>query len=347
MPTVNQLIVARAIRQAVYLERYKAQEVRDVVTLLNTGVVPDLLSQIAARLTTIVGRGYDTSVAQTDRLTNLVATIEAIVSTATDKLSGVVTSDLNQLSVIAADKQVSLLQAVSPIEINFSAPSAALLHSIVTSNPMQGQLLKDWFDKLSTDIQFRVQQAINIGLTQGESIDTIVKRIQGTHSANYADGVLQQARYQTEAIVRTAVNHVATQAKELTYAQNTDVISAVMMVATLDNRTTPFCQHIDGAVYKVGEGPRPPFHFNCRTTTVPVLRSWEQLNLAGTRASMDGQVPRSLTYGEWIKGQSAEVQNEALGVKRATMLRAGTATFNQFVDNQNKLLTLADLQKIL
>lgn len=85
-----------------------------------------------------------------------------------------------------------------------------------------------------------------------------------------------------------------------------------------------------------GDGPVPPLHFNCRCVRIPVVKSWRDLGFdidevpEGTRASMDGQVPETQTYGAWLKTQPASVQDEALGPKRAELFRGGM-TVDRFV----------------
>jgi len=83
---------------------------------------------------------------------------------------------------------------------------------------------------------------------------------------------------------------------------------------------------------------------------VPVLKSFRELGLdideipEGTRASMDGQVPESLSYSKWLKGQDEKIQNDVLGINRANMFRAGKA-LDGFID-QGRLVTLEGLRDL-
>ena len=91
-------------------------------------------------------------------------------------------------------------------------------------------------------------------------------------------------------------------------------------------------------------------HFNCRSVSVPVLKSWRELGIdadelpAGTRASMDGQVPADLTYAQWFAKQSAKRQDEIVGPTRGRLYRAGRVTFDRFSDDKGRWLTLEQLQ---
>lgn len=69
---------------------------------------------------------------------------------------------------------------------------------------------------------------------------------------------------------RTFSHAVANEMREAVF-RNSNVVEWVVMSATLDGRTTPYCMNIDGEKFKNGEGPRPPFHPRCRTVGVPIV----------------------------------------------------------------------------
>ncbi len=110
------------------------------------------------------------------------------------------------------------------------------------------------------------------------------------------------------------------------------------------------CASLDGQVFDLATGPMPPRHYNCRSSSTPILRSWEELGIsaneisASTRASMDGQVPESLTYQEWLKKQPVEVQDEVLGKTKGKLFRAGGLSLDRFVDFKGDVYTLDQLR---
>ena len=79
------------------------------------------------------------------------------------------------------------------------------------------------------------------------------------------------ANHQIQTIVRTSVNQVQNQASQAVYAANSKVAPKYEYVATLDSRTSPICKRLDGRKFEYNKGPTPPQHFNCRSTTVPVV----------------------------------------------------------------------------
>lgn len=106
------------------------------------------------------------------------------------------------------------------------------------------------------------------------------------------------------------------------------------IVATLDNRTSEVCQDMDGHVFDMKdyvEGvTAPPFHPNCRTTTVPYFD--DEFNL-GERAAKDEDgktyyVSSDMTYKDWkqsvVDGDSDNLQpskiNNALSFEEENAL---------------------------
>ena len=263
-------------------------------------------------------------------------------------------SALKQQTIGLAEAQwnTAMLKRAIPaqIAVDLRAPHVGILKASLAKSRVQGELVQDLVKLSGQDTARRVMGQIHIGLAQGEGIDRIVRRIRGTRARGYADGVLNTSRRNIEAIVRTSISDIVNRAGEAVYEANRDVVKGVQLVATLDTRTTDLCIHYDGQVFAVGQGPRPPFHYGCRTRTVPVVRSWRALGIRagelepGTRASMDGQVSEKITYNAWLKKQPAAVQDEVLGPTRGRLYRQGKVKIDRFsVDGRR--LTLEDLRK--
>lgn len=78
------------------------------------------------------------------------------------------------------------------------------------------------------------------------------------------------------------------------------------IVATLDSHTSDICQNMDGQHFNMSQWEvgvtAPPFHVNCRTTTVPYFD--DEFDLVGERAARDEDgktyyVPADMDYKEW------------------------------------------------
>lgn len=78
------------------------------------------------------------------------------------------------------------------------------------------------------------------------------------------------------------------------------------ILATLDSKTSEICQEMDGKIidmkdYQIGV-TAPPFHPNCRTTTVPWYESlYDETRIARGTDGKNYKVPGDMTYKEWKK----------------------------------------------
>ncbi len=350
--TANEKLFDRSVRHAIFLERLKTRQVQDVVGLLNDKVIPDIEAQIERRLRNIATRGVAINPSRIRRLRQLQKAVRETVKEGMRQITERATKSMRDVATMEAVSQRKFLKsAVSPLDLEFALPATSTLEAIVTTRPMRGRTMRRWFKGIDESTRAAIEAQINLGIVQGEAVPTIIQRIRGTRAAGFTDGVMQATRRNTEAIVRTAVNHVTAQAREATYARNSDIVREVRYVATLDNRTTIICSDLDGQVFPINEGPRPPQHINCRSTTVPILKSFKELGInlkeapPGTRASMDGQVPAVTTYKDWLRGQPKSIQEDVLGKTKAGLFRAGKLKTEKFVDRRGKTLTLKQLAR--
>ena len=136
------------------------------------------------------------------------------------------------------------------------------------------------------------------------------------------------ANNQVMTIVRTSVNQVQNAASQATYAANQDVTQKYEYVATLDARTSTICGSLDGQRFNYNEGPLPPQHFNCRSTTVPIIDDDDlRRKFPDTRPSATGRVPQNTNYATWLK-DNPSIQEKTLGSKKKF--------FNYLIDKKRK-----------
>jgi SPP1 gp7 family putative phage head morphogenesis protein len=348
--TVNDRISNDAVRRAIYLERYKTHEVEQVLTFLHRDVLPDVMARTQSRLE--AGRGGTWT---SERLNELALanrqTLRAGMRQAGDELQGRLTT----FAMSEAEWQKGIISGAMPVTVNLSVPSPQLLKSLVERSPMEGKTLQQWLSGVADTTTARISQNIRLGVAEGQSVDQIMARIKGMSPQDLkafgGSGAVSELNRNIKSVVRTSVNQVSTQTKEASYAANDDVIKGVQIVATLDGRTTQICMGLDGKVFPIGEGPRPPFHFNCRTTTAPVTKSWKELGIKkkdappAVRASMNGEVAEKLNYEQWLKKQPAEFQNEVLGSEeKGQLFRRGKMPLDRFADANARSLTIGELE---
>lgn len=113
--------------------------------------------------------------------------------------------------------------------------------------------------------------------------------------------VTNVSRSRAEALVRTEANFFHNLAAQNSYVDAG--IERYEILATLDSRTSDICREQDGKIYaekdyKPGT-TAPPFHVNCRSTTIPYFDEAEYM-ANEQRQSADGLIP-SMTYDQWYK----------------------------------------------
>lgn len=355
--TANEILLDRAIRHAVYLTRVRTQIGNELVGELDVLLV-QILRQVDTAVSGLVGRGFGVNSRSRKRIQNMLRKIARLTNRRYSELRKSLAETMIELGKMEAKFQVSAFQSSLPegITLGFVVPPAAFLNTIVTQRPMslngRSGFASDFFKRLPQNLLRDVEGAVNGGLAAGETPAQIRNRLAGVRGT---EGVFGRTRRDLMTVTRTAVNHTSSQAREMTYDSNRDVVKGVKFLATLDARTSPICRSLDGQVFPVDEGERPPMHHQCRSTTVPILKSFEELGLgdkfkdapAGTRASLDGQVPGDLTYTEWLRGQPRAIQDLALGPKRAELFRSGTiSSMRDLLGPLNRPLTLEQLAKL-
>jgi len=198
----------------------------------------------------------------------------------------------------------------------------------VTMTLPNGQVLKNSFASMAEKEAAFFGQAVRNGFLTGEPVESIIKRLKGRLMEGDAGSISQllraggesttRANNQIRTLVRTSINQVANAASMKAYEANQDITKKYRYTATLDSRTSPICRALDGTEHVYGKGPIPPQHFNCRSTTVPII-DYEGLEFDPPppsklgRPGADKNIPDGENYGPWLKRQPKEVQEKVLG----------------------------------
>ena len=332
-------ILDETVRHSVYLERYKARVVREILDM-----VKDTEGKVQGRI--LKKELQELSPREIGRLLKL---IKLETDKGYDKVIRLLNKRIEEIAVYEAEWQQKTLQNVVPVEINFLAPSEEQIIAAAMARPFAGKVLKGWFADLPVKSFEQVRRTIRQGYVDGVTTQEIVRQIRGSRTQT---GIVKISRRSAETAVRTAVAHTANVARAEVMRRNKRVIKSVEWVSTLDSRTTAVCRARDGKVYPVDEGPRPPAHAGCRSTTIPVLKSLRELGIkvdekkvATTRASMNGQVSAELNYDRWLRKQPVDFQDEVLGKSKAKLFRSGGVALDRFVDNSGREYTLTQLKQ--
>ena len=289
---------------------------------------------------------------QRRRIERQLAAIGADLNAIWGEFSGDLFNTLDSISDSETQAEVRALGTI--VETTVAAPSqavtAALAQPLSARGYGGGKLLKSFVSEWSERTTIRVTDVIRQGFFEGRKNAQILQTIRGTRANNYADGLLNVISGGERALVRTAIQHMASQVREQVWAENEDIIKGVRWVATLDAATCLQCAALDGEEFPVGEGPRPEIHVSDRCTVTPILGDdFAALRAGAKRSSVEGAVDADLSYYEWLKRQPDGFQDMAIGPERAKLLRDGGLSATRFRElslNRNfEPMTLEEMQK--
>lgn len=333
------------LRHQLYLERLKAGYGRNMSKTIR---------QVERRIIEVVRdieqpNMADVTKKQLQSILSELRTIQLdLYSTAISGLLG----DLKSLASYEAQFEGRVLRSANR-RIRVKLPKANAAFREAVTRPMQstGELLEPFIREWASKEIAAVENVIRKGYVSGWTNQQMQQAIRGTKARNYRDGVLKRAEKHAETITRTAVQHVASTARGTTWAANADIVEKYRVIATLDDRTSQICRSLDQQVFEVGKGPMPPYHPNCRSTTVPVLaKEFDFLDEGATRSSMEGYVDADTTYYDWLKKQPASFQDSVLGPTRGKLFREGGLTTEEFrrlnIGKKLEPLTLAQMREL-
>ena len=332
-----------ATRHQVYLERYKAGLINDYEGFIRS--LDEDISELLNKLD--VDTLKDMTRKEYNQLLRDLRSLQlGVYSEHTNSL-------LENLEAFSGEEADFEVQAITTATANASVNAAAGVWKRALDEPIQatGELLDPFLKGLNSRQILRVENQLRISRAQGMTISQTVRAIRGTKKNKYRDGILGKNWADARTVVRTATQHVSSQARTATWMANDDLIEEYQWVSTLDGVTSKQCRSLDTQVFKVGEGPLPPIHPNCRSTHVPYFRDTVELfSEDATRSAEFGPVKADTSYYQWLKRQPAAFQDDAIGPVRAKLLRKGGLSAEEFADLQLdrnfQPLTLAEMREL-
>lgn len=192
--------------------------------------------------------------------------------------------------------------------------------------------------KLVNELNTTLTQNIILGQDPQKAIDEIARKM-NTSKVNAGRLVMTEEAFFSSAAQKDCFTELDVEQFEV--------------VATLDSHTSEICQGMDGQHFPMSQWEvgitAPPFHVNCRSTTVPYFD--DEFDHVGERAARgeDGKtyyVPGDMTYKDWRK---SFVDGDKSGLKEVNL--DGTMKKKPEVKELNKLkqsgMTETDYQEYL
>lgn len=246
---------------------------------------------------------------------------------------GAATSKLLRNSTKANSVGIHLNSAVNikSLEIN----TIDNVHSVIMQNGRDGLVI---------NTKFSSNFANGVPILIGDDDLGFVKLFTTANSKTILAGIFEN------------ISHSAEAGRELTaqFADGSSLDVFVDEVVSVERRK--FCGHVYNL--QTGSGiyvANNIITHNCRCTLSPVLKRYGDIkgrkDLAkaspSTRASMDGQVPNSMTFEDWFAQQSDTRQREILGAGRYELYKSGKISFGDLVDQNGRGLTLEEIKSQL
>ena len=362
MATTNEALQTELLRHQVDLLRFSKGLASRIVAILSR-TEPELarvLKQRLERIGPITAPGPST----TRKLIITQRIIKATLAPTWTTINDLVRRELVGLALGEGAYIAGVLAEALPVVFGPKLPPPKTLRGIVFARPFQNRILRDWLGTFQLGDRRRMMDEIRQGLLWDETPTEIGRRIFGTRAQGGTDGVRQITRRGAQTLAQTSTSAISNAVRQSVYKANRKIIPREQYVATLDSRTTPICQSLDGQVFKTGQGEIPPVHMNCRSIRVPVIDGrplgnrpasanfrGRLGNLRGPArrrevAKLIGRVPASTNYDTFLRNSDTAFQNNVLGPTRARLFRAGEFDVSGFVDNSGQRLTLRQLYDI-
>ena len=224
-------------------------------------------------------------------------------------------------------------------------PARSVAENIVLERPLYNDqtLLQGW-SSISLSEKKRIELAIRKGISQGMNEKELALLIRQSN-------LFKITQNQSLGLARTAMTSVYAQADHEVYKANAKALRGYEYVAVLDSRTTDTCARLDGKIFEIGDTKHlPPQHWHCRSTTIPVVKSYDDLaslenvaqirkrNLEGLSkeeiARYDGMTPLKESYSDWLLRQPQEVQLKHLGdLNKVEAFQQGLLSVDKFQEN--------------
>lgn len=189
---------------------------------------------------------------------------------------------------IAKDPDVLALMEANKVRLSKASVNKVL------SLPWSGKNYSENIWDNSYFIAKKTKSLVAKNILSGTSVRDLTKELTDIYGETY--------KYSAERLVRTELAYVKGQADVLTYEKLK--VEEYELLAILDNRTSSICQEKDGQhfpVDKIQVGINyPPFHPNCRTTTIRYRENKEgKTRLARDSKGKSVKVPLDMKYKEW------------------------------------------------
>lgn len=331
---LSEELVDIATRHQVYLERYKAGQIKKTDALF-VQLNRDLVRALDRLPTQNLGA---LTVLQRQRL------LADIRNKQVEAYQKHLDALILQLKLLADFEREFELESIDEVTEDDVEPDdgqdddGAGLWALIEALPMSatGALLMAWLTAWPAHETTRTSDLIRKASAEGWTTSRLKQAYIGTRTNGYRDGLVSSSRRNTATVINTAIQHVSAAARQQTMERtiihprgfrvrvnNEGIVTGVprfagggrikvgdnvrvmgyRWVSILDNVTSQLCRSLDGQVFRFGQGPIPPAHPNCRSSIVAeLLGRWLKRGPTGRFVRRDERRAKGARGTETVDG---------------------------------------------
>lgn len=297
------------------------------------------------------------------RINALLLEVEKIIESNFDLISDVNKRRISKSALMSNERIADLFnQKTGILKVLSFRQVEAIANGAVFGTATNKHTAGFWWKRQSKYLQKNYEKTVRGLVLANAEYKDIVEKIRGSAKKNFTDGIMKMTYQQAKTLARSSVINVANEANLQMYKANDDVLNSIEWISTLDNRTSEICMALDGKQWSlpdyepIGHNfdfPGGTAHFGCRSTQIPVTKSFEditgikrkEIDEAGLRSSYTGQVPKSKDFGTFLREQPTDVQNEILGIQKAKLFRANEIKVEDLINQDFDTVPLSELDK--
>ena len=186
----------------------------------------------------------------------------------------------------SASRSLHLLDQATPgnIDPNFIELGDPAVQALVSS-PYEGAVFSQRIGHISDMMADEIKHELTQSLMSGDSMPEARDRVLGVIGDEDGGNA-----YRAEVIARTEIMRASNMGREAVYDANSDIMDGDgendVWLASADDRLCPWCMRRDGKKFgdiendaddPFEDSVEQPLHPNCRCTSIPALKSWEDL----------------------------------------------------------------------
>ena len=321
MKTINEQIMDKLIKHSAYLLRLVSKQSDDFIAALNKNN-PKLAGFLIENLPDL---NLSDTKASAIKWRKFEQGLKELRGSVIDNFA----AEYDKESLKIIENEVKYMQALYKNTIGVKELAVAIpkleAANLLNYGFIDGKTVGQYFGEIKYGDVDRIIQSVRTGLVEKKPAYKIVNDLIGSRDIEYIDGVTNLTRNNARSLVRTITQGIVNNSRSEFYRANDDIVKYERFTAVLDGRTTVECLSLDGEIYRLDQGPRPPLHRNCRSLRLGMVDNdlfGERSYITDTRTARE----RRIDWRADAKKKAGPEKWKSLSVKQRNGLIAKERT---------------------